>query len=341
MTLQATFPLTAEIVLLSIFAAIIPTIFFVTIIYWFDHYEKEPLWLLTAAFLWGAVPSIIAAFILNTGFSIPFYIALGPGLGDATSAALIAPPVEETLKGLALIAILLIQRHELDSPLDGIIYGAMVGMGFAMVENVYYFLNVYAEGGLEAWGTNIFIRAVIFGLNHALFTSFAGLGIALARLSRSTLVKFVAPIMGWMAAMFVHFVHNLTASLVAAVGPLLCLVTLFNAWGGVLLILIIIIWALIQERRWIRKHLAEEVEQGLISPRHYQNAANGFKRVGLYTDTLFHRGPGAYINAVRFYHRCSELAYKKHHFELLQESRSKELTHNLRQEIQRLQGVIG
>lgn len=341
MALQAAFPLTAEIILVSIFAAIIPTIFFITVIYWFDHYEKEPTWLLTAAFLWGAVPSIIAAFILNTIVGLPLYFILGPGLADATSATLIAPPVEETLKGLALIGILFIWRHELDSPLDGIIYGAMVGMGFAMIENVYYFLNVYAQGGVEEWGINIFIRAFIFGLNHALFTSFTGLGIAVARLSRRNLVRFAAPVSGWMAAMFVHFVHNLTASLAPAVGPLVCFITLINAWGGVLLLLVIIIWAILQERRWIKKYLAEEVEQGLISPNHYQNAANGFRRIGFYTDVLFHRGPGAYINAVRFYHRCSELAYKKHHFELLQENKSEELTHFLRQEIRRLHGVIG
>jgi RsiW-degrading membrane proteinase PrsW (M82 family) len=340
-TIQATFPLTAEIILLSILAAIIPTIFFVILIYWFDHYEKEPVWLLTAAFLWGAVPSIIAAFILNTGLGLPLFFVLGPGLAEATGAALIAPPVEETLKGLALIGILLVWRQELDSPLDGIIYGAMVGMGFAMVENIYYFLNVYAQGGYEEWGLNIFIRGVIFGLNHALFTSFTGLGIAVARLSRNRLTRYAAPVAGWMAAMFVHFVHNLTASLVTAVGPLLCLVTLFNAWGGVLLVLVIIIWAIFQERRWIKNYLAEEVEQGLISPKHYQNAANGFKRIGLYTDLLFHRGPGVYMDAVRFYHRCSELAYKKHHYELLKESKSETLTHSLRQEIRRLQGEIG
>lgn len=341
MTLQATFPLTFEIILLSIFAAVIPTIFFVLTIYWFDHYEKEPVWLLTAAFMWGAIPSIIAAFILNTGLGIPLYIILGPGLADATSAALIAPPVEETLKGLALIGILLVWRDELDSPLDGIIYGAMVGLGFAMVENIYYFLNVYAQGGAEEWGLNIFTRGIIFGLNHALFTSFAGLGIAIARLSRRRLTSYAAPVLGWMAAIFVHFVHNLTASLVSAVGALVCFVTLFNAWGGVLLLLAIILWALIQERRWIKEYLAEEVEQGLITPKHYKNATSGLRRIAHYSDLLFNRGPGAYLDGIRFYHRVSELAYKKHHFEILRENKSEELTHSLRKEIRRLQTVIG
>lgn len=340
MSLQATFPLTLDIVLLSIVAAVIPTVFFVSVIYWFDHYEKEPFWLLTASFLWGAVPSIVAAFILNTGFSIPLYLILGPGAAEATSAAIIAPLVEETLKGLALVGILLLWRDELDSPLDGIIYGAMVGMGFAMVENVYYFLNVYAQGGISEWGINIFMRAVIFGLNHALFSSMTGLGIAIARLSRRRITRIAAPVVGWMAAMFIHFVHNLSASLVSAVGAILCLVTLFNAWGGVFLVFIIIIWALIQERRWIKKYLAEEVEQGLITQVYYQNAYSGTRRFAHYTDLLFHHGPGAYMSGVRFYHRCSELAYKKHHFELLQESKSEELTEALRQEIKRLQMKI-
>ena len=84
---------------------------------------------------------------------------------------------------MALVAIFVFWRSEIDSPLDGIIYGAMVGMGFAMVENVYYFVaNVQRWRGIEAWGVNIILRAIVFGLNHALFSSFAGLGIAIARL---------------------------------------------------------------------------------------------------------------------------------------------------------------
>ncbi|MFZ0548914.1 MAG: PrsW family intramembrane metalloprotease [Candidatus Promineifilaceae bacterium] len=341
MALQATFPITFDIVIFSIIAAVIPTIFFVLVIYWFDHYEKEPIWLLAAAFLWGAVPSIIAAFILNTGLGIPLYLVLGPGLADATSATLIAPPVEETLKGLALIGILLLWRQELDSPLDGIIYGAMVGLGFAMIENIYYFLNVYAQGGAGELGTNIFIRSVIFGLNHALFTSMTGLGIAVGRLAKRKFERFAAPIGGWMAAMFFHFVHNLTASLASAVGPVVCLITLFNDWGGVLLILAIILWSLYQERSWIKTYLAEEVDQGLITQTSYENAASGLRRTSHYANLLFNRGPAAYINGVRFYHRCSELAYKKHNVAKLHEAKSEELTQSLRKEIRKLQGTLG
>ena len=145
---QATFPLSAEILTLSLIAALIPTLFFVGIVYWVDRYEKEPTWLLSATFLWGAIPSIVAAFILNAILTLPSHYFLGQEVGEVVGASIVAPLVEESLKGLALVGILLFWHHELDSPLDGIIYGAMVGLGFAMVENVYYFINVYSEPGV-------------------------------------------------------------------------------------------------------------------------------------------------------------------------------------------------
>jgi RsiW-degrading membrane proteinase PrsW (M82 family) len=317
------------IFLLSVIAATIPTTIYAVVIYWIDRYEKEPIWLLAAAFLWGAIPSIIMAFIVNTISSLPFYFVLGPELGDVVGASFIAPPVEESIKGFALLGIFFLWRHELDSPLDGIIYGAMVGMGFAMVENVYYFMMVYDQGGTEAWQINIFLRAVIFGLNHALFTSMTGLGLAVAKLSKSQFVRFAAPIGGWMVAMFLHFLHNLSAS----IGGVLCLVALFNAWGGVFLTLVIIVWALWQEYQWMRKYLKEEVERGTLTAAQYENACSAIRRFGHRWNLLLSHGPAGYIDALRFYHRCSELAYKKHHFSLLGDNKSSQLTEKLRGEI--------
>jgi protease PrsW len=323
------------IFILSVIAAIVPTLIYVTLIYWVDRYEKEPLWLLTAAFLWGAIPSIIAAFILNTLFSIPFYLILGPGIGDAVGASFIAPFFEESLKGIALLLILFLWRHEIDSILDGIIYGAMVGMGFAMVENVYYFMNVYSAEGATAWQINIFMRAIFFGLNHALFTSMTGLGIAVSRFARDPLTKYGAPVLGWMMAMFLHFVHNAAASLTAVL-PVVCLVLPLNAWGGVLITLIIILWALLQEKRWIKKYLADEVERGTLTAAQYEIAGSGMSRFFYRLNLLFSRGPVAYFRAGHFYQLCSRLAYKKHHYAILQEDRSNVLTEQLRQEVSRL-----
>lgn len=300
------------VLILSIIAAIIPTLFFVALIYWVDRYEKEPFWLLGAAFLWGAIPSIIFAYIFNTVLSLPFYY-ISDGAGNLLSGILIAPPIEESIKGAALLGILLLWRHEIDSPLDGIIYGAMVGMGFAMVENVYYFVNVFNEGGAAAWGTNIFLRAFIFGLNHALFTSMTGLGIAVSRLSTNNLVKIAAPIGGWITAVFLHSLHNFTVSF----DNLLCLFALFFDWGGVLLVVGIIVGALAQERRWLVEYLREDVERGIVPPQLYANACSNRKR-GAHKWNVLVGQTAVYSKTLRFYQKCSTLAYKKHHYALFQ-----------------------
>ncbi|KAA3659293.1 MAG: protease PrsW [Chloroflexi bacterium] len=318
------------VLILSIIAAIIPTLLYILIIYWVDRYEKEPIWLLISAFLWGAIPSIAVAFVFNSVLSIPFYLLAGEGTGDALTASLIAPPVEESVKGIALLGILFFWRHEIDSILDGIIYGAMVGMGFAIVENVYYFVNVFNEGGVEAWSVNIFMRAVVFGLNHALFTSMTGLGIAIARMTKNQALKFIAPVGGWMAGVFLHFVHNASVSF----GELLCIVALIFDWGGVLLIFGIMVWAVLQERNWIRVYLADEVAVGTLTAVQYEIACSGRKRVRYIWSQLSSGGFGEFRHATRFFHRCSELAYKKHHITLFHDDeKSVELAHELRGEI--------
>lgn len=314
---------------LSALAAIIPTLLYVGLIYWTDRYEKEPWWLLTTAFLWGAIPSIIIAYIFNSILSIPVYWLAGETTGDTLAASFIAPPVEETVKGLVLIAILFRWRHEIDSPLDGIIYGAMVGMGFAMVENAYYFMNVYAEGGVEAWGINIFVRSVLFGLNHALFSSMTGLGIAVARMTTNRLLQFTAPVIGWLTAMFLHFLHNFTVSL----GNFLCIAAFIFDWGGLALTVVIILWSLVQERRWLRQYLAEEVGLGILTVTQYEAVCSNRKRNSQRFQLLMSRGPRAYWQASQFYTRCSELAYKKHHFTLFQDDQSSQLIEKLREDL--------
>lgn len=315
------------VVPLSIAAAVVPAALYVALIYAADRYEKEPGWLLAATFFWGAVPSIAIALVTSVFGRLALYFVSGPEVGDTLATVLIAPPVEETVKGLALVGIFLLMRHEIDSLLDGIIYGAMVGMGFAMVENIFYFIQVYGEGGVEAWRNNVLFRTILFGLNHSLFTSMTGLGLAAGRFSRRRHLRYLFPIAGWSLAVFLHALHNLGA---AANGPL-CLIMPLSDWAGVWLLLAIIVWALWQEKQWIRRYLAEEVERGTLSQWQYETASSGRARFRYCLTVFFDRGPDAYRDALRFYRHCSELAYKKHHFELLREARTEEMTGELRE----------
>jgi RsiW-degrading membrane proteinase PrsW (M82 family) len=318
------------VLLLSLLAAAIPTLFYVTLVYWVDQYEKEPLWLLVLTFLWGAVPAIILAFVFNSILGIPVYVLASESqFADTAVAVFVAPFVEETVKAFILLAIFFFWRQEIDSPLDGVIYGAMVGFGFAMVENVFYFMAEYQAGGAEAWGTNIVLRSLIFGLNHALFASMMGLGIAIGRLSPRPFTKVMAPVLGWGAAVFFHFMHNLTI----AIGSVFICFTFIFDWGGVWLIIVIILWSLVQERSWIKKYLADEVGQGTMTTRQYQLACSGYERMWFSLEMLVARGYRANRQSAHFFHRCSELAYKKHHQTLFTDNKNAETILRLRREI--------
>jgi hypothetical protein len=159
-----------------------------------------------------------------------------------------------------------------------------------------------------------------------------GLGIAIARLSPNLGVKLTAPILGWLTAVFLHFMHNLT---VRQGGVLVCFTLLFD-WGGIILLLIIMLWALLQERSWLKRYLAHEVKHGILTTNQYETAVSGHRRFLFSLDLLLSKGFRANRTSAGFFHRCSELAYKKHHQFLFKDKKSAAAIQKLRREIQAL-----
>jgi len=323
-------PTAETIFLYALAAAVFPVLLYVGLIYWVDRYEKEPWWLLSVAFLWGAVPSALLALMFNTLLSAPFYYLLSENAADLAPGALIAPIVEEVTKAIVLLLILLWQRHEFDSPLDGIIYGAMVGMGFAMVENVLYYVSAFGDNGAQGWNTVVLMRGVIFGLNHALYTAFTGLGIAIARNSRAGWVRVLAPLLGLAAAITLHAFHNIAMFSGTA---LTFFAGLTFDWGGVLLTLAIIVLALMQERRWMKEYLAEEVGLGTLSAEEYGLVSSAARRNRHRLRLLYRQGVRAYWRSGRRFHACSELAYRKRHHALFADEDSAAAVRQLRQSL--------
>jgi RsiW-degrading membrane proteinase PrsW (M82 family) len=292
--------------------AVVPMFLYALILWWFDRYEKEPLVLLAAAFLWGAVPAVIFSLITQVLFDIPISLLVEPGLGaELLGASLIAPITEEPFKGLMLLLLLLLFRQEIDSPLDGIVYGGLVGFGFAATENLFYFFDAYGLGGLGGVLELSFFRTLLFGLNHALFTGCTGLGIALARTSPHWPVKIGGPILGLAAGTTLHAIHNTGATLAGALcWPLL--VSLVADWGGVLTLVGILIWTANRERAWITRYLVEEIRFGTIGPRDYRVIQSYWRRVGQRVQALAQGDFARWRWLGRYYRLATELAFAKH-----------------------------
>ncbi|HEY7278118.1 MAG TPA: PrsW family intramembrane metalloprotease [Trebonia sp.] len=190
--------------------ALLPVPLLVALVLWMDRLEPEPRSALAFAFGWGAGIAALTALIVNTAnleyVTMP---ALGATTGEYVAATFGAPIVEETLKGLVLIGLLWRRRTELDGPIDGVIYATMVGLGFAMIENVGYYINALVSperGGIELLGYTFVLRGLVSPLLHPIFTSMTGLGVAYAASRRRG--GYWAVALGLLAAMILHGTWN-------------------------------------------------------------------------------------------------------------------------------------
>ena len=242
--------------------ALLPVPLLIALVLLVDRLEPEPLSNLVFCFAWGAGIAALLAGILNTvGLVYVTQPALGTSNGQFISATIGAPVVEESLKGLVLVWLLWRRRQELDGPTDGIIYAAMVGLGFAMMENVGYYISALARpevGGVPLLGVTFVFRGVLAPLAHPMFTSMTGIGVAYAATHRRGGWALAAGLAG---AMFLHGLWNGLTSL--------GLRGIILAYGLLACVLVVLITVIVADRRrilgLIRRYLPAYQDSGLVT----------------------------------------------------------------------------
>jgi len=306
-------------------AAILPVPTFIFLILQLDRYEREPWHVMTAAFLWGALVATLFSAIVNTLVGAVVESAFGEALGDLVTSGVVAPIVEESSKGFAVLLLFLLVRNEFDNVLDGIVYGSLIGLGFAMTENILYFGRIYAEGGLVGVGVLFYVRVILGGLGHALYTASTGAAIGFIRERSSLLLQIVVPPIGYMIAVGQHAAWNaIGATLVPAMLPddLNPLVLLFVVMPitsfvltapGVVTLLIISILSWRREATIIRTYLADEVADGTVTGDEYAMLPSLGARFREEMSALRRRGVGAFFATREFHQAATELAFRKWH----------------------------
>ena len=240
--------------------ATVPVIPLVACYLWLDRYEPEPRRLLAAGLLWGGFVATAAALILE-GIGGIFV-----GLDSDASLAIVAPVSEEATKGAFLLLLLWWRRAELDGVLDGIVYAGMIGIGFAFVENILYLAAAYngtdgnGPGGTSALTATFVVRCLFSPFAHPFFTSFIGIGVGIAVASRSRGVRFLAPLLGYVAAVAAHAIWN-GATIYSENFILVYVILMAPAF---LAAVGFAVWARRSERRMLAAALGDAAGRGLI-----------------------------------------------------------------------------
>ena len=193
-----------------IFLSVVPAALIAVWVWRSDVTVREPLGLLVGTFLLGVLFASFAA-VINS-LAQPAFVAI-PLLGLPLFFYLVVAPVEETVKWLA-VRLHAYRSDEFRAVLDGAVYGAVAGLGFATIENTLYIGQQYLQAveagapGSAMLGATISTAAVrsFAGPGHVIYSAFAGYYLGLAKFNPENAGPIV--VKGLLLASFVHATYN-------------------------------------------------------------------------------------------------------------------------------------
>lgn len=153
-------------------AAIAPALLLLWLVVAADS-RPEPPRMVWAAFILGAL-SIYVLHYVTLWFVPHIPVTHRPWLAVDETALFIVSIPEETLKVL-IIAIIAFRVRAFDEPMDGVVYGTAVGLGFAAHENLGYLSHA------GDWQTLAIVRGILTVPFHGALGAIAGAYIASAR----------------------------------------------------------------------------------------------------------------------------------------------------------------
>lgn len=266
-----------DIFLVSTVAAFFPIFVYIVILRWLDRYEPEPISHIFLVFFLGAFFSCALSFTANTVVHVlASFIMTGSG-SEYFTAAVLAPVVEEINKGLAVLVIAFATR-EFDNLTDGILYGAVAGLGFAFVENIYYFMSVYSDSGVFAWMENIYTRGLYSASVHACASAIFGASVGYTRYFHRA-DRFLTRFIGLVLAIMVHSFWNSLLTVAELSGDVVLSWLPFLGIPCIFVMLFTLMqFSLYHESQVIERELTEEAKTGLLPLSHVNSLKSYFAR---------------------------------------------------------------
>ena len=244
-------------------------------VWWLDRYTPQPRLSLVSAFAWGAIGSVLLSLFFGTFFDAWISPQEETELIDSFLGATVqAPVIEETMKSAGLFALLVWGRRYISGPLDGVVYAALIAGGFAFTENILYFGNSFhqaqAAGTVDVFWQTFFLRGILSPFAHVSFTALCGLGLGIAAERRSLMLYFGLGLGGLSLGMALHALWN-GSSFFLPVDPEAPLAGFLRYYVTVqvpifLLLVGIVLFLRLREKRILRRQLSEYGRAGWFSP---------------------------------------------------------------------------
>ena len=194
--------------------SVLPALALFVYLHYADVTSGEPFGLLAITFLLATITAGFAAVINSVALSALGGVAnlFGQTVAIGVFFYLVVGPVEETVKLLA-VRLYAYPDERFDAVIDGAVYGAVAGLGFATIENAIYITDlIQSEGGLAASTSGqlggITASRAIAGPGHVLYSGIAGYYLGLAKFNRDRVGPIVAK--GLIVAALFHATYNFT-----------------------------------------------------------------------------------------------------------------------------------
>ncbi|MFJ2703337.1 PrsW family intramembrane metalloprotease [Streptomyces sp. NPDC087428] len=180
-----------------------------------DLFEQHPPLGFAMAFAWGGFAACYLAIPVNSAVQSLSAKLFGPQFTEDWGPALAGPTNEEILKLLGVIVLVMIARTQFRTILSVVVLGAMIGLGFQIVEDLLYSVNSAIQfpytNQVVPVGVMFLVRGVFSGIwSHALYTSVAafGIGYFITRRHKPLVQRTAVAVGAFALAWFLHFFWN-------------------------------------------------------------------------------------------------------------------------------------
>jgi len=222
------------------------------------------------ALAWGACVATFIAAIVNTWVGqLLAAETSSPDVASAAAAVFVAPFVEEACKASVLFILVMAMRRRVVSVLQMIGLSGLAAAGFAFVENIIYYIQVYCSASLivgpdaETYLRQmVLMRGVYTSFGHPLFTMMTAFGLICGLRQKSKLARVMCPLTGYLFAALCHMCFNGLATFSSDYHVLVMM--------GIMVILGVLGWLISQfvmQKRVIAWRLDDYVRMGWLRDR--------------------------------------------------------------------------